>query len=113
MPLVAQAVLMGGNVRVGLEDNHLARPGVPASNGLLTTARARIVERLGGRVFSAGEAREKLGLTGSSDERAAAARQTPNEGVPFEAGIRRADPGAPRLPPARRSSRPGPTTMTT
>jgi uncharacterized protein (DUF849 family) len=62
MPMVAQAVLLGGNVRVGLEDNIWIDRGVPASNGALTERAARIVELLGARVLSPAEARAKLGL---------------------------------------------------
>jgi uncharacterized protein (DUF849 family) len=62
MPFVAQAMLLGGNVRVGLEDNIWLDRGVPASNGSLVRRAREIVERLGGRVLSAAEAREKLAL---------------------------------------------------
>jgi uncharacterized protein (DUF849 family) len=61
MPMVAQAVLLGGNLRVGLEDNLYLGRGVLASNADLVTRAREIVERLGGRV--AGVARERLGLT--------------------------------------------------
>jgi uncharacterized protein (DUF849 family) len=62
MAFVAQAVLLGGNVRVGLEDNIWLDRGVPASNGSLTQRAREIVERLGARALSPAEAREKLGL---------------------------------------------------
>jgi uncharacterized protein (DUF849 family) len=62
MPFVAQAVLLGGNVRVGLEDNIWLDRGVPASNGSLTARAREIVERLGARVLTPAEAREKLKL---------------------------------------------------
>jgi uncharacterized protein (DUF849 family) len=62
MPMVAQAVLLGGNVRVGLEDNIWLDKGVPASNGALTERAAKIVELLGARVLSPADARRKLGL---------------------------------------------------
>jgi uncharacterized protein (DUF849 family) len=62
MPFVAQAMLLGGNVRVGLEDNIWLDRGVPASNGSLTARAREIVERLGGRALSPAEARAKLGL---------------------------------------------------
>ena len=48
MPMVAQAVLMGGHVRVGLEDNLWLDKGVYASNGDLVTRACEIV-RLHGR----------------------------------------------------------------
>ncbi len=62
MPMAAQAVLLGGNVRVGLEDNLYLDRGVLASNGQLVERAAEIVTRLGARVLSPAEAREKLGL---------------------------------------------------
>ena len=62
MPMVAQALLLGGNVRVGLEDNLYLDKGVLASNGQLVERAVEIVERLGARVLSPQEARAKLGL---------------------------------------------------
>ncbi|ACR31049.1 3-keto-5-aminohexanoate cleavage protein [Burkholderia glumae] len=62
MPMVAQAMLLGGHVRVGLEDNLWLERGVPASNGSLVQRAREIVERLGGRVLTPAEGRAKLGL---------------------------------------------------
>ena len=62
MPMVAQAVLLGGNVRVGLEDNIYLDKGVLASNGMLVERAVEIIERLGGRVLGPDEARAKIGL---------------------------------------------------
>ena len=62
MPMVAQAVLLGGNVRVGLEDNLYLDRGVLASNGMLVTRAVEIIERLGARVLGPDEARNRLGL---------------------------------------------------
>jgi 3-dehydrocarnitine:acetyl-CoA trimethylamine transferase len=62
MPMVAQALLLGGNVRVGLEDNLYLDRGILATNGQLVERAARIVESLGSRVLSAAETRSKLGL---------------------------------------------------
>ena len=62
MPFVAQAALLGGHVRVGLEDNLWLDRGVPASNGALVARARQILERMGARVLTPGEAREKLGL---------------------------------------------------
>jgi len=62
MPFVAQAALLGGNVRVGLEDNIWLDRGVPASNGALVTRAREIVERLGASIATAAEARATLGL---------------------------------------------------
>ena len=62
MPMVAQAVLLGGHVRVGLEDNLYLARGVPATNAQLVTRAVEIIERLGARAVTAPEAREILGL---------------------------------------------------
>jgi uncharacterized protein (DUF849 family) len=62
MPMVAQAVLLGGHVRVGLEDNLWLDKGVPASNGKLVERACEIVRLLGGRTLTPAEARQWLGL---------------------------------------------------
>ncbi|MDH3388293.1 MAG: 3-keto-5-aminohexanoate cleavage protein [Gammaproteobacteria bacterium] len=62
MPMVAQAVLLGGNVRVGLEDNIYLDRGVLASNGMLVERAVEIIERLGARVVRPDEARALIGL---------------------------------------------------
>jgi uncharacterized protein (DUF849 family) len=62
MPMVAQAVLLGGNVRVGLEDNIYLNRGVLASNGMLVERAVEIIERMGARVLGPDEARQKIGL---------------------------------------------------
>jgi uncharacterized protein (DUF849 family) len=62
MPMVAQAVLLGGNVRVGLEDNLYLDRGVLASNAQLVERAVEIIERLGARVVGPDGAREQLGL---------------------------------------------------
>ncbi len=62
MPMVAQAVLLGGNVRVGLEDNIFLDKGVLASNGMLVERAVEIIERMGARVMGPDEARAKIGL---------------------------------------------------
>jgi uncharacterized protein (DUF849 family) len=62
MPMVAQAMLLGGHVRVGLEDNLYLERGVYASNAQLVEKARNIVELLGGRIQSPAEARESLGL---------------------------------------------------
>jgi len=62
MPVVAQAALLGGNVRVGLEDNLYLRRGVFASNGDLVTQAREILERIGYEVADTSETRELLGL---------------------------------------------------
>ncbi|HVH83532.1 MAG TPA: 3-keto-5-aminohexanoate cleavage protein [Steroidobacteraceae bacterium] len=62
MPWVAQSVLLGGNVRVGLEDNLYLSRGVYASNAQLVEKARTIVEAMGARVVSAAEARDRLKL---------------------------------------------------
>ena len=62
-PMLAQAWLLGGDVRVGLEDNIYLEKGVLAqSNAVLVEKAVRIVRELGGKIATAGEAREILGL---------------------------------------------------
>lgn len=63
MPMVAQAILLGGNVRVGLEDNLYLSKGVPATNADLVERAITIIEYLGARAVSPDEARKKLGLS--------------------------------------------------
>ena len=62
MPMVAQAALLGGNVRVGLEDNLYLTRGVPASNAELVTRAAEIIQSLGASVATPDETREQLQL---------------------------------------------------
>ena len=61
-PAVAQAVLLGGHVRVGLEDNLWLERGVHASNGTLVEKAVKIIELLGTKVASPDEGREILKL---------------------------------------------------
>ena len=62
MPLVAQSVILGGNVRVGLEDNLYLSKGVFADNAELVRRAVTIVESLGARPLTPAEARRKLDL---------------------------------------------------
>jgi uncharacterized protein (DUF849 family) len=62
MPMVAQSVLLGGHVRVGLEDNLYLKKGVFASNGQLVEKAIQIIELLGARALTPAEARVKLRL---------------------------------------------------
>lgn len=61
-PMVAQAAILGGHVRVGLEDNLYLEKGVYASNGTLTEKAVTIIETLGSKVASPDDARAILGL---------------------------------------------------
>jgi uncharacterized protein (DUF849 family) len=60
MPWVAQSILLGGNVRVGLEDNLYLSRGVYASNAQLVTKARTIIEAMGARVLTPAQTREKL-----------------------------------------------------
>jgi len=63
MAYVAAAVLAGGNVRVGLEDNLWLGKGELARNEQLVERAVTIIENMGARVIGAADVREKLGLT--------------------------------------------------
>jgi len=62
MAYAAAAVLAGGNVRVGLEDNLWLDKGVLATNEQLVTRARGIIEGMGARIIGPQEVREKLGL---------------------------------------------------
>ncbi|MDW4548588.1 3-keto-5-aminohexanoate cleavage protein [Defluviimonas sp. D31] len=63
MAYAAAAVLAGGNVRVGLEDNLWLDKGVLATNAQLVERAATVVTNMGARVIGPEEVRAKLGLT--------------------------------------------------
>jgi 3-dehydrocarnitine:acetyl-CoA trimethylamine transferase len=63
MAYVAAAVLAGGNVRVGLEDNLWLEKGVLATNAQLVDRAVTIIENMGSRVLGPEDVRKKLGLT--------------------------------------------------
>ena len=63
-PMVAQAWLLGGHVRVGMEDNLYMSKGVLAkTNAELVTHAAYILKSLGATIASSSEARELLKLS--------------------------------------------------
>jgi len=62
LPFVAMAALVGGNVRVGLEDNLYLSRGRLASNAELVERAVHILEGMNVRVLGPGEVREKLRL---------------------------------------------------
>lgn len=62
IPMAIQSVLMGGNARVGLEDNMYLEKGVLASNEKLVSKVKRMIEDLGTKTATPQEAREILGL---------------------------------------------------
>ena len=66
MPFATQAAIMGGNVRVGLEDSLYIGPGqLAVSNAEQVAKIRRIVEELGYDVATPAEARKMLQLKGS------------------------------------------------
>jgi uncharacterized protein (DUF849 family) len=68
MPYVAAAVLAGGNVRVGLEDNLWLGKGQLATNAQLVERAVTIIETMGARVIGPDEVRTRLGLTKRAPE---------------------------------------------
>ena len=62
MAMAAQSVILGGNVRVGLEDNLYLKKGVFASNAELVEKAVNIVEGLGSKINTPSEVRGKLKL---------------------------------------------------
>lgn len=62
MPILAHTALLGGHVRVGLEDNVYLSRGVFASNGQLVERARTLLDILGRTVATPQEAREILGL---------------------------------------------------
>ena len=62
MPWVAQSVLLGGHVRVGLEDNLYLSRGVKATNAQLVERARTIIEAMGCEVATPAEGREILNL---------------------------------------------------
>lgn len=63
LPMVAQAALLGGNVRVGLEDNIWLERNIPATNVELVNRARTIIESMGGSIMNPDDTRRKLGLT--------------------------------------------------
>jgi uncharacterized protein (DUF849 family) len=64
-PMLAQAWLLGGHIRIGMEDTAYIRKGAHCvSNAELVTKAARMIDDLGGALATPDEAREILGLSG-------------------------------------------------
>ena len=68
-PMVAQAVLLGGHARVGLEDNLYLEAGRLATNADLVEKAVSIIQSLGCTVLDAPATRELLGLEGGERQR--------------------------------------------
>jgi len=65
MPFAAQSVLLGGSVRVGLEDSLFIGPGKLATSNAEQVTKARaIVETLGYEIATPADVRQWLGLKG-------------------------------------------------
>jgi 3-keto-5-aminohexanoate cleavage enzyme len=64
LPMTTQSLLLGGHVRVGLEDNRYYERGELATNEDLVARAARIAAELGRPVATPAETRELLGLRG-------------------------------------------------
>ena len=62
LPIMYAALALGGNIRVGLEDNVWYEKGVPASNVSLVERAVRAVEVFGKKPATPAEAREILGI---------------------------------------------------
>jgi uncharacterized protein (DUF849 family) len=62
MPYVALALLAGGNIRVGLEDNLWLGKGELATNEALVERAAAIARGMGARILGPAEVRAKLRL---------------------------------------------------
>lgn len=62
LPYVAMAILAGGNVRVGLEDNIYLKKGVLATNEDLVKRAVQIAQGMGVKILSPAEVREKMQL---------------------------------------------------
>jgi len=65
LPYAALAPIVGGNVRVGLEDNLFLDKGALATNAQLVERAATLVSAMGGRVLSPAEVRARLKLRGA------------------------------------------------
>lgn len=74
--MVAQSVLLGGHVRVGLEDNLYIKRGVLASNRQLVERGADIVHALGATLQTPRQARATLGLAGPALTRSLSPAET-------------------------------------
>jgi uncharacterized protein (DUF849 family) len=70
MPLITQAAMMGGHVRVGLEDSlYIGRGKLAANNAEQVAKIRRILEELGFEIANADEARRILSLKGRNQVR--------------------------------------------
>jgi uncharacterized protein (DUF849 family) len=62
-PMLAHAFVLGGHCRIGMEDTvHLAKGQLASSNAALVAKAVRIIQKLGGKIATASEARQLLKL---------------------------------------------------
>jgi len=62
-PMLAQAFILGGHCRIGMEDTvHIAKGQLAPSNAALVEKAVRIIENLGGKIATPAEARQILNL---------------------------------------------------
>lgn len=62
-PMLVQSWILGGNVRIGMEDTvHIGKGELTDGNGALVEKARSLIGQLGGELASADEARERLGL---------------------------------------------------
>jgi uncharacterized protein (DUF849 family) len=65
--MLAQAFLLGGHCRIGMEDTvYLAKGVKTPGNAALVDKSVRIINELGGEVASTAQARQILGLSGAA-----------------------------------------------
>jgi uncharacterized protein (DUF849 family) len=70
MPLITQAAMLGGNVRVGLEDSlYIGRGKLAASNAAQVSKIRQILAELGYEIATPDEARQILALKGRDQVR--------------------------------------------
>jgi len=60
MPMATQSVMLGGHVRVGLEDNLYLERGVLATNAQLVSKAVMLIELMGARIQTPADARRTL-----------------------------------------------------
>jgi uncharacterized protein (DUF849 family) len=66
MSFATQAAVLGGNLRVGMEDSLFIGPGEPTTSNASQVKKIRgIIESLGYQVATAAEARQRLALKGA------------------------------------------------
>jgi 3-keto-5-aminohexanoate cleavage enzyme len=86
LPMAVLAIVMGGHVRVGIEDNLYYRKGEPATNQQLVARVARIAAEVGRPIATPDQARQILGLPVRSGQAAIARHEQASKGKKDTAG---------------------------